>query len=147
MQLIWQSLSKAIPEDNRRIWLQIRWPSPWDHAQAQLRRFGQARKNTKRFRVGCSRCWQARLRKTCFHSCETDSVRESTRFSCFVDIWPRRVNFFSCNFRRNWREIVANQSSAHCFAQSFDHCWPLSKNITLEQNHRFRIESCAKQQI
>ena len=25
------------------------------------------------------------------------------------------------NFRWNWREVVADQSCAHCFAQSFDH--------------------------
>ena len=34
------------------------------------------------FRVCCSRCWQrpARLKKTCYHSFDTDSVQEQIRF-------------------------------------------------------------------
>ena len=75
---IWQSL----PEDNRRFRGQNLWPSCWGRALARLARVGQARTNTGRFRVGCSRCGQrpARLRKTYFRSCDTDSVRESKRF-------------------------------------------------------------------
>ena len=55
------------------------------------------------FRVGGSRCGPppARLKKTCYHSCDTDSVQESTSleqgfnaFNCFVDFGPRRVTFF-----------------------------------------------------
>ena len=33
---IWLSLPKAVPEDNRRFWLQKQWPSPYCCAQAQL---------------------------------------------------------------------------------------------------------------
>ena len=82
LQVIWQSLPKAIPEDNRRFWLQNQWQCSWGRALAQLERVGLARSNTGRFRVGGSRCWprQARLRKTCYHSCDTDSVRQSKRF-------------------------------------------------------------------
>ena len=130
LQAIWQSLPKAIPEDNRRLWLQNQRSSSWGSAPAQLglgsgprymicvllRRLREsentrtcenctrnacnlrmsvqkratksdtsghwagrtARSNTGRFRVGCSRCWPrpARLRKTCYHSCDTDSVGE-----------------------------------------------------------------------
>ena len=36
LPVIWQSLPKAIPEDNRRFWLQNQWPSSWGHAPAQL---------------------------------------------------------------------------------------------------------------
>ena len=45
-------------------------------------------------------CWQrlARLRKASilqeYHSCNIDSVQESKKFCCFVDIWPLQVTFF-----------------------------------------------------
>ena len=78
----WQSLPNAIPEDSRRFWLQNQWLSSLGHALAQLGRVGRARSNTGRFWVGDSHCWQrqARLRKTCYHSCDTDSVHESKKF-------------------------------------------------------------------
>ena len=43
---------------------------------------GKHKHKAKRFQVGGSRCWpqQACLRKTCYHSCHTDSVQESKRF-------------------------------------------------------------------
>ena len=46
-------------------------------APAQVGRVGRASTNTGRFRVGGSRCGPrpVRLRKTCYHSCDTDSVR------------------------------------------------------------------------
>ena len=34
--VIWQSLPKAIPEDDRRFWLRIQWQSSWGSAPAQL---------------------------------------------------------------------------------------------------------------
>ena len=65
-----------------RIWLRNQQPSSWGRAPAQLGRVGLASTNTGRFRVGGSRCGQrqARLRKMCYHSCDTDSVRQSKRF-------------------------------------------------------------------
>ena len=86
-----------------------------------------------RFQVGFSHCRQrpARLRKICYHSCDTDSVQESTRFSCFVDIWQRYKFlghdeshiFFSCEMKILMEvarsRCKLDQSSAHCFAQSF----------------------------
>ena len=82
LPVIWQSLPKAVPEDNRRFRGQNQWPSSWGRAPARLAHVGRASTNTGRFRVGDSRCGQrpARLRKTCYHSCDTDSVQESTRF-------------------------------------------------------------------
>ena len=78
VQVIWQSLPKAIPEDNRRFWLKNQWPS----IAAQLGLVRWASTNTGCFLVCCSRCWPqlARLRKMCYHCCNTDSVRQSTRF-------------------------------------------------------------------
>ena len=35
LPFIWQSLAKAIPEDNRRFWLQNQWQSSWGRAPAQ----------------------------------------------------------------------------------------------------------------
>ena len=80
LQVIWQSLRKAIPEDNRRFRGQNQLSSSWGHFLAVGR--ASTNLNTRRFRVGGIRCWprQARLRKTCYHSCYTDSVQESTRF-------------------------------------------------------------------
>ena len=82
LQVIWQSLPKAVPEDNRRFRGQNQWPSSWGRAPARLAQVGRASTNTGRFRVGGSRCGPrpARLRKTCYHSCYTDSVQESKRF-------------------------------------------------------------------
>ena len=56
-------------------------PSSWGRSEALLAQVGVASTNTGRFRVGGSRCGQrqARLRKTCYHSCDTESVQESTR--------------------------------------------------------------------
>ena len=80
--VVWQSLPRTIREENRRIWLQNQWPSSWGRAPAQLGRVGRASTNTGRFRVSCSRCGprQARLRKTYYHSCDTDLVRELKSF-------------------------------------------------------------------
>ena len=81
LPIIWQSLPKAIPRDIREFLLQNQWPSSWSSAPAQLGRVGRASTKTGLFRVGGSRCWQqqAPLRKTCYHSCDTDSVWESKR--------------------------------------------------------------------
>ena len=94
----------------------------------QLGLVWRASTNTGCFLVGCSLCWQGRtrLRKTCYHSCNTGSVRESTRFWYFENFGQRRVTFFACEMKFSMvmtvgREVVACQSSAHCFAPSFDH--------------------------
>ena len=57
------------------------WPSSWRRAPAEVGRVGWASTNTGRFLVDSSRCWQrlARLRKKCYHSCDTDLVLESER--------------------------------------------------------------------
>ena len=73
---------KAVPEGNQRFRGQNQRPSSWGCSPALLARVWLASTNTGRFRVGGSRCWPqpSRVRKTCYHSCDTDSVRESTRF-------------------------------------------------------------------
>ena len=71
-----------------QVWVQVWAPashlaiSPKAVPEGNLALVWLASTNTGRFRVGGSRCWQrqARLRKTCYHSCDTDSVQESTRF-------------------------------------------------------------------
>ena len=88
LPVIWQSLPKAIPEENRRFWLQNQWPSSWGRALGRVRRASTlglvrwASINTGSFLVGGSRCLprQARFRITCYHSCYTDSVQESKGF-------------------------------------------------------------------
>ena len=94
-----------------------------------------------RFQVGFSHCRQrpARLRKICYHSCDTDSVQESTRFWCFVDIWQRykfwatTSHFFfhvKWKFWWKWREVVANWTKAAPIASlnlSISH-WSLIEN-------------------
>ena len=74
LQAMWQSLPKATPEDNRRFRLQNQWQNSWGSAPAQLWRIGLVSTNRGCFGVGCSRCWPrpVRLRKTCYHSCDTD---------------------------------------------------------------------------
>ena len=92
---------KAVPKCYRRFRGQNQWPSSWCRSQAQLARVKRASTNTGRFWVGGSRCWQrpASLRKTCYHSCDTDSVQELTRFKCFVNLgqWP--LIFFSYDMK------------------------------------------------
>ena len=82
LPVIWQSLPKAIPENNQRYWLQNQWQSSWGSAPPQLGLVGLARINTGCFQVGCSCCWprQACLKKTCYHSCDIDSVEDLTWF-------------------------------------------------------------------
>ena len=73
---------KAVPEGNRRFRGQNQRPSSWGSSPPLLARVGLASTNTGRFRVGGSRCGQrqARLRKTCYQSCDTESVQEPIRF-------------------------------------------------------------------
>ena len=75
--VIWQSLWRAVPEGNRRFREQNQRPSSWGSSPALLARVRRASTNTGCFLVCCSRCWQwqARLRKTCYHFCYTDSVQ------------------------------------------------------------------------
>ena len=70
LQVIWQSLPKATPEDNRRILLQNKWPSSWGSAPAQVGLVGWAR-STGSFRVCC-----------CFFSCELKFSMELARTCC-----------------------------------------------------------------
>ena len=114
------TLPKAIPADNRTFLLQNQWPSSLGHAPAQLERVWRASASTGCFRVGCSRCGPqpARLRKTCYHSRDTDSVQESTRFKWFVNFGSLRVTFFFLKFSMELAKVAADQSSAHRFALS-----------------------------
>ena len=69
LPVIWQSLTKSIPEDNRRFWLQNQWQSSWDSAPVQLGMVWRESTNTVHFQVGGSCCW---LRAwLCYHSCHT----------------------------------------------------------------------------
>ena len=78
---IWQSLwslsvfQKVIARGQNQL------PSSWGCSPALLARVGRASTNTGRFPVCCSHCGprQAHLRKTCYHSCDTDSVQEPIR--------------------------------------------------------------------
>ena len=74
--------AKDVLEGNRRLRGQNQRPSSWGRSPALLALVGRASTNTGRFRVSGSRCRQrlARLKKTCYQSCDTDSVQESTRF-------------------------------------------------------------------
>ena len=85
---------KAVPEGNRKFRGQNQLPSSWSRSQALLVRLAST--DTGSFLVCCSRCWQrqALLRKTCYHSCDTDLVQESTRFWCFVNFRLLLVTFF-----------------------------------------------------
>ena len=58
-------------------------------------------------RVFPSCCWQrpARLRKTCYHSCDADSVQESRRFWCFANFGQQRVNVFFFMWNENFGRI------------------------------------------
>ena len=50
-------LPQAIPEDNRRFWLQNQWLTSWGSAPAQLVRVWRAITNAGCFQVSGSRCW------------------------------------------------------------------------------------------
>ena len=115
LPVIWQSLPKAVPEENRRFWLQNQCLSSLDLAPAQLGRVGR--------RSSC--CWQqpARLRKTWCHSFYTDSVQESTRFWWFVNLGHL---------------FVADQSNAHCFAPSFN------QSLVSEQKYDRNKTACSE---
>ena len=75
---------KTVSEGNRRFRGQNQRQSSWGRSLPLIGRVGRASTITGRFRVCSSRCWQqqARLRKTCYHSWDTDSawVQESNRF-------------------------------------------------------------------
>ena len=77
LPVIWQSLQEAIPQDNRRFWLQNQWPSS---SAAQLGRVGRASTNAGCFQV-CCRLRQSLLAATCslkendYHSCDTGMIK------------------------------------------------------------------------
>ena len=98
---------KAIPESNPRLRRQNQLSSSWGALRHCLA--GRTGEHKHRafpsllLRLCCSHCWlrPAGLRKTCYHSCDTDLVQESKRFSnsCFVDIGPQWALFFSCEMK------------------------------------------------
>ena len=119
--VIWQSLQKAILEDNWMFWLQNQWLISWGSAPAQVGRVWLASTNTGCFLVCCSRCRQqpACLRKTCYHCCNTDSLQQSKRFNALYLATTSHFFFLvKWNFQWNWQEVNADQSLAHCLAQS-----------------------------
>ena len=68
LQVVWQSLPMAIPEDHWRVWLQNQWLSSWGSAPAQLglaRRASTAKHKDRAFPSLLQWLWprQARLRK------------------------------------------------------------------------------------
>ena len=95
----------------------------WGRSPALLARVGRVSTNTGRFQVCWSRCWlqQAHLRKTCYHlwywlSSRVNKVLILCKFQAATS------QIFWCvkwTIRWNWLEVVADQSSAHCFVQSF----------------------------
>ena len=72
---------KAVPEGNRRFRGQNQRPSSWGSSPALLARVGRASTKTQGVSES-ARCGlqPARLRKICYHSCDTDSVQEPIRF-------------------------------------------------------------------
>ena len=62
LTVIWQSLPKAIPKNNRRFWLQNQRPRFWGCSLAQLGRVRWASVSTGHFLVGDSRCGQRQAR-------------------------------------------------------------------------------------
>ena len=83
LQVIWQSVQKAIPEleDNPKFWLQNQWPSFQLLRQSSHTAWKVLTGSTN---IGCSRCWQqaALLRNTNYPSGCTDIVWKSKRFEC-----------------------------------------------------------------
>ena len=79
LPVIWQSLrrlfQKVIEGLEGKINCQL-VPSSWGSSVALLVRVGRASTNTRRFLISGSRCGcdlrSACLRKTCYHSCDTD---------------------------------------------------------------------------
>ena len=126
VQVIWQSFPKAIPEDIRRFWLQNQWPrscgplwqrsgtswSDWtckhehrafsSQRQSLLAATGSLEENV----LPLLRYWLSSTVKKVLMLCR---YRAATSHFFFH---AKR------NFRWNWREVVADQSSAHRFAQS-----------------------------
>ena len=60
LPVIWQLLPKAIPEDNRRFWMQSQWQSSFGHATAQL---GLVRRASTKHKAFPSQ-WQWKLEAT-----------------------------------------------------------------------------------
>ena len=115
---------KAVPEGNWRFRGQNQQASSWGSSPALLALVWRANTNTGRFRVGSSRSWQhpARLRKRCYHSCYTDSVQRVNKVLMLCKFWAATSHFLfqvKWNFWWNQPEVVAYQSSTHCFAQYF----------------------------
>ena len=83
LPVIWQSLTKAIPEDNRKFDCKINGKALGAALLHSLGGLGGASINTGCFRVFGSRCWTlpACSKKTFYYSCHSDSVRQPKRFS------------------------------------------------------------------
>ena len=136
-----QSLPKAIQEDNQRFWMQNQFPSYCACALAQLWLVGLASPNTECFLVSCSSCWQrtARLRKTCYHSCNTDLVQERKRFWCLVNfgsavaVTSPFIFIWNEVFDGMGKKLFITQCSLLCSTKLSTIHWSLSKNMTYWQ--------------
>ena len=78
LQVFWQSLQKATPENNWRIWLQNQWQSSFGCAQAQLGQIWLSSTNTGSFRVSCS-CW-GQLQRTAIRCIDQRFVFKNSGF-------------------------------------------------------------------
>ena len=139
LPVIWQSLPKAVPEENRRFWLQNQCLSSLDLAPAQLGRVGR--------RSSC--CWQqpARLRKTWCHSFYADSVQEYNKvlmickFRAFICCWPKQCPFFAPSFNQS---LVSEQNMTGTKQHVLN--WILSKHCKaadLNQWHVLEMGVCS----
>ena len=108
---------KAVPEGNQRFRGQNQQPSSWGSSLALHGQVGLASTNTGCFQSllqsAASHCRQqpASLRKTCYHSCDIDSVQRVKKILMFCKFPALTSVFFSCEIK------FSMESARSC-------CWP-----------------------
>ena len=110
------------------VWLPNQWQSSWGSTQAQLGLARLASTNTESL-------WQPCLRKTCYHSCETDSVLDSKGLNAFAVttlfsflLWIAIFFKFGIG-KKLWPSKAVPIASLNLLIID----WSLSKNMTYEQ--------------
>ena len=126
--VIWQSLLKTIWENKRRIWLPNWWPSSWSCTLAHWHSLGWSDRQAQTQGVAELAAVTVGSYLVAWGKRATTLViltqfNSQIGFNALQILGCDKSTFFyvKWNFQWNWLEVVADKSSAHCFAQSCNH--------------------------
>ena len=139
-------------DGNQRFRGQNQRPSSWGSSPKLLAQVGRASTNTGHFPVCGSRCWQRQppppglLEENMLPLLWYWLRSRANKVSMLCKFRSATSPFFfhvKWKFRWNWRELLLTKAALIVSFNLVIIHWSLSKTMTYEQNHMFRIKSCA----